>query len=337
MKHNLNKILDECINRLGHGEDIEACLADYPEHTQELEPLLQTMLHARNAYFFTPSTQIKSFHKQRLSSALAIKRKKRENRQPLLTWISGWSKVWAPVAAIIVIAVVVYFGLRPVFTLPVMIAQSNPEGNFVFLLSDEVNDIGDFKELKISVSKVGLHLVGNEEKIIEFEPETQTADLTYLQGNQAQEVWRGNIPQGEYSKVFLEVSEVTGILLESGEEAEIKLPSNRLQVSVPFEIEAGEIVNFVCDLTVVKAGKSDKYILQPQVGQSGANQDFIKVELKELPINNDKSKGNSNAKEPGAKNGDPNQAIDNIIYREELLSGCNMIDLCTKMSYPGIL
>ena len=93
-------------------------------------------------------------------------------------------------------------------------------------------------------------------------------NLTQLQGNRAQEIWRGNIPEGEYSKVFLEVSEVSGILLGSGEEVEIKLPSGKLQISTPFEVRSGELIDFVYDLTVVKAGKSGKYILKPQVGQS---------------------------------------------------------------------
>ena len=37
---------------------------------------------------------------------------------------------------------------------PVMIAQPNPEGNFAFLMSDEVNAISDFQKLNVSISKV---------------------------------------------------------------------------------------------------------------------------------------------------------------------------------------
>lgn len=280
MKDNLNKILDECIDRINHGEAIESCLADYPEHRQELGPLLHAMLYTKSAYFLKPSTQAKSFCRQRFNAALVASREKREKKQPLLRWIWSRSKVWAPVAAAIVIALVGYFALRPALMPPVMIVQPNPEGNFAFLVSDEVNDIGDFRELNITVSKVGLHLTGEDEKIIEFEPGIQMVNLTQLQGNQAQEIWRGNIPEGEYSKVFLEVSEISGILLESGEEVEIELPSGKLQISTLFEVRSGELINFVYDLTIVKAGQSGKYILKPQVDQSGADQDFIKVEPK---------------------------------------------------------
>jgi len=176
---------------------------------------------------------------------------------------------------------------------PVMIAQPNPEGNFAFLVSDEVNAISDFEELNLSISRVSLHFNGDEKKIIEFEPGIQMVDLTNLQGNRAQEIWRGDIPEGEYSKVFLEVSEVSGILLESGEEIEIKLPSGKLQISKPFEVKSSELINFVYDLTVVEAGKSGQYILKPQIDQSGADQDFIKVEPAVQPENQAKSKGNN--------------------------------------------
>ncbi len=293
MKNNLDNILDECIDRINRGEAIETCLTDYPEYREELDPLLHAMLDTRSAYSFKPSAQAKSFHRQRFNAALVASRERRERRQPLFNWILGRSKVWAPVAAAIVIALVGYFALRPALTPPVMIAQPNPEGNFAFLMSDEVNDIGDFEELHISISRVGLHLTGDGEEIIEFEPGVQMVDLTQLQGNLAQEIWRGDIPEGEYSKVFLEVSEVRGILLESGDEIEIKLPSGKLQISTPFKVESGEVTNFVYDLTVVRAGKSGQYILKPQVGQSGADQDFIKVEPEEQPKDRGKAKGSN--------------------------------------------
>ena len=40
-------ILNECLDRLMQGEDIESCLTRYPEHAAELEPLLKTALETR--------------------------------------------------------------------------------------------------------------------------------------------------------------------------------------------------------------------------------------------------------------------------------------------------
>ncbi len=301
MKDRLDKIIDECIDRINRGESIENCLTDFPEYSEALEPLLSAMLKTKTAYCFTPSVQAKNLHRQRFNAALVASRERRERKRPLVNWILGWSKVWAPVAAAIVIALVVYFGLRPAPMPPVMIAQPNAEGNFAFLVSDEVNAIGDFQELDLSISKVTLHLGGDEEKRIEFRPEVQTVNLTDLQGNRAQEIWRGDIPDGEYNKVFLEVSQVSGVLWDSEEQVEIKLPSGKLQILKPFNVESGELTNFVYDLTVVEAGKSGQYILKPQIGQSGTDQDFVRVKSEGQPEDNDKpQKTNKGKKSSGA-------------------------------------
>ncbi len=332
MKNNLGRILDECIDRINRGESFEACLTDYPDYRAELTPLLHAMLDTKSAYYFTPSVRAKNFQRQRFTAALVASRERRARKKPVFAWILGWSKVWAPVAAVIVIGLVGYFGLRPALMPPVTIAQANPGGNFILLVSDEVNAISDFKELNLSISRITLHLSGDREKIIEFEPEIQTVDLTDLQGNRAQEIWRGNIPEGEYSKVFLEVSEVSGILLESGEEIEIKLPSSKLHISIPFEVESGEVINFVYDLTVVKAGKSNQYILKPQIDQSGADQDFIKVKPKVQPENKGKSKGSNKSGNSTPKIGShPNlwQAVECAISKEQLLSGYETIGSTT--------
>jgi hypothetical protein len=283
MTDNLDKILDECIDRINCGESVQACLTDYPEYSEELGPLLSAMFETKTAYPFTPSARAKSFHRQRFTAALVASRERRERRRPLFPWISGWSKVWATAAAVIVIGLLGYLGLRAALMPPAMMAQPNPEGNFVFLVSDEVNAISDFEKLNLSISRVSLHLDGDEEKRIEFKPGIQMVDLTHLQGNRAQEIWRGDVPEGQYIKVFIEVSQVSGILWDSFEELEIKLPSSKLQISKPFRVGSGEVTNFVYDLTVVKAGKSGQYILKPQIGQSGADQDFIKVEPEEQP------------------------------------------------------
>ena len=296
MNDNLDKILDECIDRINHGDSVDECLTKYSEYRQELSSLLYTMIDTKSAYSFIPSERARDFHRQRLTAALVASREKRARRKPIYTWMLDWSKVWAPVAAAIVIALVGYFSSRPVIMPPVTTAQANPEGNFVFLISDEVNAIGDFETVNLSISKVNLHLGGNEERIIVFEPEIQMVDLTELQGNRAQEIWRGDIPEGEYVKVFLEVSEVSGILVDGGEEIEIKLPSSKLQISTPFEVESGEVINFVYDLTVVEAGTRGQYILKPQIGQSGANQDFTKVEHVVQPENQGTSKEKNNGR-----------------------------------------
>jgi hypothetical protein len=77
-----------------------------------------------------------------------------------------------------------------------------------------------------------------------------------------------------------------------------KLPSGKLQMSKPFLVESGEVTNFVYDLTVVEAGNSGQYILKPQIGQSGADQDFIRVETEEQVEDNGGSQKTNKGKKP---------------------------------------
>ena len=305
MPNDFDKILDECIDRINRGESLEACLADHAEYVEQLEPLLQAMLQTKTAYSFVPSVNAKNMARQRFSTALENLERKREVRQPLFPWLMGWSGALATAAVVVIIALIGYFGLRPVFFPPGTIPQPgptpvapspqpgpapiipspqpNPEGNFVFLISDDVNAIADFASFNVTISKIGLLPSGDTDQWLEFEPEVNEVDLTLVQGDKTQEIWRGNIPEGQYTKVFIYVSDVEGILASG--EATVKLPSGKLQISKPFEVTSGEVTNFIYDITVIKAGESGKYILKPQIAESGATHKPSKDKAKDNQSN----------------------------------------------------
>ncbi len=285
MDNNLDRIFDECVDRINRGESLDACLADYPDYVEQLKPLLQAMLTTKEAYSFVPSPSAKRAARQHFNAALEELERRRETKQPLFHWFLGRSKVWATVAAVLLIAVIGYLGLRPVLLpggpvpqpgpTPVMpVPQPSLEGNFVFLISDDVNAIGDFESVDVSISSIGLFSSGDSGEWIEFEPELREVDLTLVQGDKTQEIWRGDVPEGQYSKVFIQVVGVHGILKETGEEVEIKLPSQKLHISKQFQITTDTVTSFTYDLTVIAAGNPQsgiKYILKPQVDQSGAD------------------------------------------------------------------
>ena len=273
MTNNFDKILDECLDRLHRGDSLEACLSDYPDYREQLEPLLRTTLLTREAYPFVPSADAKKAARQRFQIALEKREQRRRERQPLFTRLFARPAAWATVAAVLLILVVSYFGLRPTLYPAVPVPVPSPEGNFVFLISDDVNAIADFESLTVSISKVGLQ-GGDSDEWLEFEPEVNDVDLTLVPGDKTQEIWRGDIPEGQYNKVFIQVTDVRGILKETGETVDVKLPSQKLQIAKPFQITAGTETSFTYDLTVVAAGNSQsgiKYILKPQIGQSGAD------------------------------------------------------------------
>jgi hypothetical protein len=278
-------ILDQCIDRINKGEKLDQCLADHPAYAAQLEPLLRSLVQIQGSFAFTPSQD--AVRKGRLQLYAALDKR----RKPSF-WKTVFSRKVAWVTAVcVVIAMLAYAGLRySVFDGDNggnYVTQPTPEptatnyakaavgGNFIFLVSDEVNAIADFDSIDVTIDKVSLLKSGDNASWIEFEPATKTFDLTLLPGDTTQELWQGDVPQGQYSKVVIYVSGVRGVLKASEKAIDIKLPSEKLQISIPFEVSAENVTSFVYDLTVVNTGNSqggEKYLLKPQAGESGASQ-----------------------------------------------------------------
>ncbi len=294
MGNDFEQILDSCIDRLNRGENLEACLTDYPQHASELEPLLQAMSTTRQAYAFSPSADAKREARQKFLAALE------QRRQP-----GVWQKifaqrlVWASVAAAVVLIIVGYFGLRT-FVLPseppvLAVASAAPNGNFVFSMTDDINAIDEFSKLDVTVEKVALLKSGESSGWVEFVPEVQLFDLTPLRNGVTQELWQGNLPEGRYTKVRLYITQAQGILKIDGSTVNIKIPSERLQfdVTTSFQISSANITSFTYDLTVFNRGKGpegEKYYLKPVINQSGVHQ--------ELSTGQDKSKADKSLAMP---------------------------------------
>ncbi len=142
-------------------------------------------------------------------------------------------------------------------------------GTVSFYISDEKNAIGDFRHLNVTISRVGFERTGGESGgWVEFSAGNTTLDLTTLQGENATLVNAYRLPNATYGKVFVHVSEVNATL-ENGEHVRVKLPSEKLQLNDNFTVTDGSEVNFVFDITVVKAGNSGKYVLKPVISESG--------------------------------------------------------------------
>jgi hypothetical protein len=291
MNNEIDRIIDECIDRINRGESIAACLQDYPKQAKEIEPLLRAMTQTQQSYSFVPATEAKRTARQRFYAAL-----EKQQRQPSF-WqkVFGRRLVWATVAAVLVILVGAYFALRTtVFpNIPTTaIASPAANGNFAFLVSDDVNAIEEFSAVNVTIEKVALLKGGASPEWVEFTPEVKEFDLSILPGDTTQELWRGNIPEGQYSKVVIYVTGVNGTLKSTGEIVDIKLLSTKLQISLPFEVSAGSVTSFTYDLTVVKTGngRNIKYLLKPQASESDASQQSQQTRP------SDSGKGRNNSK-----------------------------------------
>jgi len=290
MENEFDSVLDKCIDRVNRGETIETCLRDYREHSAELAPLLRAMFDVAAAYSFTPSVDAKRAARQRFHTAL-----EKTSQPSFRERLFARRLVWATVAVAVVVLIGGYFALRnTVFpTIPTTtITSPTPTGNFAFLVSDDVNAIAEFSEVNVTIDKVTLLKGGASPEWVEFAPEVAEFNLALLPGEETQELWRGNIPEGNYTKVIIYVSNVNGTLKSTGESVNIKSPSNKLQISLPFKVSADSVTSFIYDLTVVKTGNEHnvKYILKPQAGESGATQQPIPNKGNSSSNNNHKNK-----------------------------------------------
>ncbi|MDS0220361.1 DUF4382 domain-containing protein [Haloarcula sp. S1AR25-5A] len=102
-----------------------------------------------------------------------------------------------------------------------------------------------------------------------------TVDLTEVVGDKAISVLDGELEEGQYSKIELSAESVDGIV--DGESVDVKIPSEKLQIVKPFEVVAGESVEFVFDINVVKKGNGG-YNLLPVISKSGVAGKDVEVE-----------------------------------------------------------
>ncbi|WP_276273323.1 DUF4382 domain-containing protein [Haloarcula litorea] len=108
-----------------------------------------------------------------------------------------------------------------------------------------------------------------------FELDDPTVDLTEVVGERAIGVLDGKLEPGRYAKIELSVSDVAGVV--DGDDVEVKVPSEKLQLVKPFEVTAGETTSFVFDINVVKKGKNG-YNLLPVISESGVAGEDVDVE-----------------------------------------------------------
>ncbi len=103
MRDDIEKILDECSDRMSGGESLEDCLASYPDRAEELRPLLLAAVEIRNAELPVINQKAKSAAKIRLNAALVEKREEVGVMQRLLGMFTGQkSKVFATVSVLLV-------------------------------------------------------------------------------------------------------------------------------------------------------------------------------------------------------------------------------------------
>jgi hypothetical protein len=93
MARKLDDIFNECYERMRMGESLKSCLARYPEHAAELEPLLKTTFDiGRRASYIQPRPEFKHWSRVRLEGAQHYAGQQRRAERPsLFSWRQSWA------------------------------------------------------------------------------------------------------------------------------------------------------------------------------------------------------------------------------------------------------
>jgi len=160
------------------------------------------------------------------------------------------------------------------------------KGGFNLMISDAQADIEDFDKLIVDLSKARVFMEGNDTEPGFFEMDINASvDITQVVGEKAISVLNVNLDVGVYSKVELHVSAVNGTV--NGTEADVKVPSNKLQITKQFEIKPNETTKFVFDINVVKKGNNLEYNLLPVIAKSGVAGKDVDVNETECTVDAD--------------------------------------------------
>ncbi len=110
MGNRIDKIFDECINRINSGESIESCLQRYPEEAQQLSVLLQTYVNVRwrsstvrPTQDFKARARLNLLYEQRMEAQQHYRRQPEKHRQPSFSF----GRIWAPALAGMIVFVLV--------------------------------------------------------------------------------------------------------------------------------------------------------------------------------------------------------------------------------------
>ncbi len=288
MKDDFDKILDDCIDRINRGKGFDSILADYPYYAEQLRPLLQAMLAAREAYSFVPSPDTKKAARERFNAALEVLDRRQVKRQAWFTGLLGWSRVWATAATVILIAVIGFFVMRPVLfpaetgpspgpttsapapgpttSTPTPVPTTTPSLNSgVGMIKVYITDPPPPKmdEIWVDIKNLDVHKYGGGWTTIAENP--GAFNLKAIEGIQ-QYLADQIVEAGKYTQIRLGVNSVRIVVGE--DEHYAKVPSENIKLVGNFEVIDNNTTEITLDFngekSVLITGKGE-YIFKPVI------------------------------------------------------------------------
>lgn len=153
-------------------------------------------------------------------------------------------------------------------------AAGGGTGTVNFYVSDQPGAIDDFEHLNVTVDSVTFVRANGNRTTYDA---NETVDMTRLEGSNATLIEAYEVEAGNYTKVFLSVADVDATFAGDAS-GDVKVPSEKLQLTQNFTVESNESVDFVYDVMVTKAGDSGTYVLRPVVSESGTDVEIDEVD-----------------------------------------------------------
>ncbi|MFC2020117.1 FecR domain-containing protein, partial [Chloroflexota bacterium] len=127
MRAKLSRVLDECIERIGKGESLEACLAEYPDLRERLEPLLHIALSVSALPKAEPSKEFRKASKARLMARIRQESAEAGQKTAILDeLVTGWQRLWQAISGARKIAIPVTVAVLVALTLFVRLDFLSP-------------------------------------------------------------------------------------------------------------------------------------------------------------------------------------------------------------------
>jgi hypothetical protein len=129
----------------------------------------------------------------------------------------------------------------------------------------------NFRYINVTFSEIKLHKSGNDSGWVNFSMEPITVDLIYLHlNNLTEKLAEMEIDVGNYTKLWITVDNVTGVLNETNETVYFDVPSKTLKIQQLFKIQEGSntiTVDIDLNSSVLEYGGGEKYKLLPVIGR----------------------------------------------------------------------
>ncbi len=169
MSNEFTTVLDECLGRLKAGDSIDACLEHYPEHAEELEPLLQTVQHIEPLRFTEPPRPeaLARGRELFLAKAARMREQQQETQPSLLERIKGFfslempSPVWGRAAAVVVIVLLLFGAVGRVV---VQASESSLPGDPLYPVKQVTRQVQLFTTLSSEVRQARARRIQAEER-----------------------------------------------------------------------------------------------------------------------------------------------------------------------------